>query len=131
MIGGITENEPLNLRYHIHKILRISIMQQITVEALEQQLATGKPLHVLDVREEDEYRENNIGGTLMPLSHLRNMDAAGIEDWKNEMVFVHCRSGQRSLQACMLLEQLGFTDTVNVQGGIMEWQKKFGDKKLA
>lgn len=105
-------------------------MQQISVEELAHQLESGTAIHVLDVREEEEYRENNIGAKLLPLSRLRNMDADDIEDWKNEKVFVHCRSGQRSLQACMILEQLGFTDTVNVQGGIMEWQQKFGARKL-
>jgi len=106
-------------------------MQQISVEELEHQLKSDAIIHVLDVREEEEYRENNIGAKLLPLSRLRNMDAEDIEGWKNEKVFVHCRSGQRSMQACMILEQLGFTDTVNVQGGIIAWQQKFGDKKLA
>jgi len=105
-------------------------MQHISVEDLARELESGKPIHVLDVREENEYQENNIGAKLLPLSRLRNMDADEIEEWKNETVYVHCKSGQRSLQACMILEQLGFTDTVNVQGGIIEWQEKFGSKKI-
>ena len=48
-----------------------------------------------------------------------------IDDLKNEEVIVHCRSGKRSVTACLFLETIGFTDTVNVLGGILAWQEKF------
>lgn len=105
-------------------------MKKITVEELYQKLESGEQLHVIDVREQDEYEEVNIGAKLLPLSQLKNMEADPIEAWKDEEVIVHCRSGQRSMQACMILEQLGFVNTVNVSGGIMDWIKKYGDKKL-
>jgi rhodanese-related sulfurtransferase len=34
------------------------------------------------------------------------------------------------MQACMILEQIGFTNTVNVVGGILAWQDKYGNAKL-
>lgn len=105
-------------------------MRNITVEELHDKLASGATLHVIDVREQDEYDQVNIGAKLLPLSQLKNMEADVIDDWKDAEVIVHCRSGQRSMQACMILEQLGFIDTVNVQGGIMDWLQKYGDKKL-
>lgn len=105
-------------------------MRHITVDELNQKLESGEILHIIDVREPDEYAQQNIGARLLPLSRLRNMDADEIENWKEEEVIVHCRSGQRSMQACMILEQLGFADTVNVTGGILEWIQRFGDKRL-
>lgn len=106
-------------------------MEHITVEALKDRLDAGNKLHVLDVREAAEYQEANIGARLLPLSQLRLMDADEIEDWKEEEVMIHCRSGQRSMEACMLLETMGFSHVVNVTGGIMAWKEKFGDLKLA
>lgn len=105
-------------------------MEQITVEQLKDRLDSGAGLHVLDVREPAEYEEANIGARLLPLSKLRMMDADEIEDWKEEEVIIHCRSGQRSMEACMLLETMGFAHVVNVSGGIMAWKEKFGDQKL-
>lgn len=105
-------------------------MEHITVEQLKNRLDKGDELNVLDVREVEEYKETNIGATLLPLSKLRLMEADGIEDWKDKEVIVHCRSGKRSMEACLLLETLGFEKTVNVTGGILEWQAKFGDVKI-
>jgi rhodanese-related sulfurtransferase len=45
-----------------------------------------------------------------------------IEDLKNEEVICYCRSGQRSMQACLMLESLGFTNTRNLVGGMKEWE---------
>lgn len=105
-------------------------MNQITVEQLHERLQNEANLHVLDVREQDEYDETNIGARLWPLSKLRQMDAEGIEDWQDEEIIIHCRSGQRSLQACMLLETMGFSQVTNLIGGIKEWQEKYGTEKI-
>lgn len=105
-------------------------MNQITVEELHEKLNQSAPLNVLDVREAAEYEANNIGATLHPLSTLRLMDADNIANWKDEEVIVHCKSGQRSIEACMLLETLGFKHTTNLIGGIQAWQEKYGDAKI-
>jgi rhodanese-related sulfurtransferase len=105
-------------------------MNQITVAQLHDRLQTEKNLHILDVREQNEYDENNIGARLWPLSKLNQMDAEGIEDWQDEEIIVHCRSGQRSMQACMLLESMGFSQLTNLKGGIKEWQEKYGSEKI-
>jgi len=105
-------------------------MEQITIEELQDRLKQNTTLHVLDVREQEEYDENNIGATLLPLSRLRNMDVETIEDWQDEMIVVHCKSGRRSLEACMLLQTLGFTQPVNLIGGIEAWEAKYPGQKI-
>jgi len=86
----------------------------------------GENLHILDVREPAEYAEFNIGAKLVPLGKIQAMQVDEIEDWKDSEVFIHCRSGKRSATACMFLETMGFTNTVNVEGGMLAWQEKFG-----
>lgn len=105
-------------------------MNQITVEELHDRLQKEKNVFVLDVREQEEYDENNIGARLWPLSKLKQMDADGLNDWKENEIIIHCRSGQRSMQACMLLETMGFSNVTNLKGGIKEWQEKYGSEKL-
>jgi rhodanese-related sulfurtransferase len=57
------------------------------------------------------------------------MQIEEIEDLKEEEVIVYCRSGKRSVIACLTLDQMGFVNTANVVGGILEWQEKFGTTK--
>jgi rhodanese-related sulfurtransferase len=112
------------------KLKKQNKMDQITVEALHQLVREHPGLHVLDVREANEYEEYNIGARFFPLSRLRQMDAAEIEDWKDDEIIVHCRSGQRSMEACMLLQTLGFAQPVNLTGGIVAWTKAYGDERI-
>ena len=98
-------------------------MQLISVDELKKRLDTGEKLHILDVREPNEYAETNMGGLLIPLGKVMNMQVDEIEDWKNEEVIVHCRSGVRSAQACTMLEQIGFKNTKNLSGGILAWNE--------
>ena len=98
-------------------------MKNITVEELKKRLDAGEKLHIIDVREPQEYAEYNIGGKLIPLGKIAGMQTEELDDLKNEELIIHCKAGTRSMQACVILEQLGFTNVVNVTGGVMAWQK--------
>ncbi|MEO7922385.1 MAG: rhodanese-like domain-containing protein [Chitinophagaceae bacterium] len=100
-------------------------MQQITVEELKARMDAGEKLNIIDVREPHEYAEFNIGATLIPLGKIQTMQIEEIEDLKDEEVIIHCRSGHRSMVACMFLETLGFRNTKNLGGGMLAWQEKF------
>ncbi|MBS1947600.1 MAG: rhodanese-like domain-containing protein [Bacteroidetes bacterium] len=101
-------------------------MQIITAEELKARIDKGEELHLLDVREPHERAEFNIGGAFVPLGQVQHMQVDEIEDWKDKEVICYCRSGNRSGQACMLLESLGFRNTKNLAGGMLQWQEKFG-----
>jgi len=101
-------------------------MTTITIEEVKARMDAGEKLHLVDVREPHENAEFNIGGTLIPLGKIQTMQIDEIDDLKNEEVIVYCRSGNRSGQACMLLETFGFTNVLNLAGGMMSWQVKYG-----
>lgn len=104
-------------------------MKEITVEQLKERLDNGEQLHIIDVREPEEYAEYNLGGQLVPLGQIMGMQLDEIDELRDEELIIHCRSGKRSMQACMVLEQVGFKNCVNVIGGAMAWQEKYGDQK--
>ncbi|HMW66481.1 MAG TPA: rhodanese-like domain-containing protein [Chitinophagaceae bacterium] len=104
-------------------------MKNITVEELKARLDAGEKINLIDCREPNEYAEFNIGGKLVPLGKIQTMQTEELDDLKEEEVIVHCRSGQRSMMACMFLDTLGFTNTINVTGGILAWQEKFATSK--
>ncbi|MET6998207.1 rhodanese-like domain-containing protein [Chitinophaga defluvii] len=100
-------------------------MQNITPEELKQRIDAGEALHIVDVREPHERAEFNIGGTLVPLGHIQAMQVDELEELKDQEVIVYCRSGNRSGQACMLLETMGFTNVKNLTGGMLKWQELY------
>ena len=101
-------------------------MKNISVEQLKARMDAGEKLHLIDVREPGEYAEFNIGATLIPLGKIQSMQADELEGLENEEIILHCRSGKRSAMAALYLEGQGFTNTVNVDGGMLAWQEKFG-----
>ena len=101
-------------------------MTTITVEEMKALLDKGEPIHLVDVREPHEHADFNIGGLLLPLGQVQTLQIEPIEDWKQEPIYFYCRSGNRSGQACMMLESLGFTNVINVTGGMLAWQERIG-----
>ena len=86
----------------------------------------GEKLNLVDVREEFENADFNIGGILLPLGMIQSMQIDEIEDLKDKEVILYCRTGNRSGQAAMFLEMMGFENTKNLVGGVVAWQEKFG-----
>ena len=97
----------------------------ITADEIKTRLDAGEPLHLVDVREADERAEFNIGGSFLPLGNIQMMLIDDIDEFKNEEVICYCRSGKRSMQACLMLETFGFTNVKNLEGGMMNWREKY------
>ena len=104
-------------------------MKNISVKELKERLAAGEQLNLLDVREPDENAAFNIGGKLYPLGKIQSMQVDELEDWKEREIIVYCRSGNRSMRACMFLETMGFTNTYNLEGGMLAWDEQHGPVK--
>ena len=77
---------------------------------------------LLDVRTEEEYREEHIeGSTNLPLQEIET--ATSLITDKDKPLFVHCRSGVRSAQAVSILKKIGYTN-VNDIGGIIDYKEE-------
>ncbi|MFN0081080.1 MAG: rhodanese-like domain-containing protein [Ferruginibacter sp.] len=97
-------------------------MTNISVATLKERIANNESVHLLDVREPAERLEFNIGGVFIPLGQVMVMQTDEIENLRNEEIICYCRSGKRSMQAAMMLETIGFTNVVNLDGGMLAWQ---------
>ncbi|MDU4599425.1 MAG: FAD-dependent oxidoreductase [Clostridium sporogenes] len=72
---------------------------------------------IIDVREKHEYELSHIiGAKNIPLSELRDRIN---EIPKDEPVYLHCRSAQRSYNALKALKNLGYENIYNVSGGFL------------
>ena len=96
-------------------------MEDITVTELRERMDKGEKLNIIDVREQYEFDEFNIGGKLIPLSTLPEA-MLEMGNLKDKEIIVHCKSGGRSATAKAYLLQNGFTKVRNLLGGMMAWQ---------
>lgn len=97
-------------------------MKEISVQELKDMMDHNVEFQLIDVREPFEYEVSNLNGVNIPLSGVV-IESEKIS--KDIPVVIHCRSGKRSAQAVMLLEQEGFTNLSNLQGGILAWKEEF------
>ena len=83
---------------------------------------------IFDVREEDEYELSHLKTAKnIPLSQLRDR----VEEIpRDKPVYLHCRSGQRSYNAVLALQNLGYKNVWNISGGFMgvSFHEYFNDK---
>lgn len=97
-------------------------MEDINVKELKERLDKGDKFVFLDVREEWEYEDDNLGAINIPLGELpHRLDE--LEDKKDQEIIIHCRSGARSGNAKKFLESKGYEKVRNVLGGILAYRE--------
>ena len=100
------------------------MIQEITATILNEKLNNKDSFQFIDCRELAEWEEAHIeGATLLPLSEL-DTKFENVLTNKNKPIVIQCRSGARSMKACMFLMSKGYTDLTNLQGGIMGWMQE-------
>ncbi|ACO04564.1 MULTISPECIES: rhodanese-like domain-containing protein [Persephonella] len=87
------------------------------------ELMKRKDVIILDVRTPQEYEKDGHikGANLLPVQLFQYIYLAGLRD---KDVLVYCRSGNRSVTASKMLEQMGLKKVYNLKGGIKEWKSK-------
>ena len=93
---------------------------EVTVQEMKQALDDSKlRIRVIDVRDPDEWQICHVEGVqLLPLGSLPQRFT---ELDPNQMIYVHCKSGVRSMKAVKFLKEQGFKYTKSVKGGIHAW----------
>ena len=99
--------------------------KNVNVDEAKKMIDECKQLQIVDVRTPHEFASGHIEGAI-------NIDwrDASISDKikklkKKKTVLLYCRSGRRSLSAMNKMVELGFKDVHNMEGGVLEWGKKY------
>jgi molybdopterin/thiamine biosynthesis adenylyltransferase/rhodanese-related sulfurtransferase len=94
-------------------------IREINPPEAQQRHRAGATL--IDVREQVEWDAGHIpGAVFIPLGQLEQRIAAAVPD-KGTEIILQCRSGARSGRGTALLQDLGYTNVVNLAGGILQW----------
>jgi len=93
----------------------------ISVEEVYEIITSGEDYFILDVRNQDEYKEAHIeGAVLIPVNALESrLDVLP----RDKPIITYCKSGGRSANAASILVENGFTEVYDM-GGITEWIDK-------
>ncbi len=88
-----------------------------------EQLNADDNAFILDVRTPREVEEGYIPNASNIDIYLGQQFLAELEKLdKSKSYYVYCRSGNRSRQACAVMNNVGFENAYNLEGGIIAWQ---------
>ena len=93
---------------------------EVTVQDMKKALDNPSlNIKVIDVREQDEWQIAHIDNVpLIPLGTLRQRFT---ELDPNQQIYIHCKSGVRSMSGLRFLREQGFKYVKSVKGGIDAW----------
>ncbi len=94
------------------------MIKSLTMRQASSLIKDGE-LHLIDVREMNEYAGGHIPGAInLPLTQLEDRFE---ELSKDKTYHIICQSGMRSARACSFLASQEY-EVVNIQDGIKAWQ---------
>ncbi len=110
-----TAKDIVNYAGYVGSNLLKGDFRQVNVDQVRELVENNQV--IIDVREPGEYANGHIKGALnIPLSQLRER----IDEIPKEApVYLHCRTGQRSYNATLALQNLGFENVYNITGSFL------------
>ncbi|GIK38215.1 MAG: hypothetical protein BroJett011_20480 [Chloroflexota bacterium] len=97
-------------------------IEEIDVHELAERIQDGEALTVIDIREQDEWSQGRIKGSVhIPRGFLELRVEALVSD-RDHPIALTCAGGTRSLLAARDLQELGYTNVVSVRGGFNGWK---------
>lgn len=100
-------------------------MRNLPQKEWEEQLASDPNAIILDVRTENECAHGVLENAKCLDIFQRDTFTERLDKMdKSKNYYVYCRSGQRSANACQIMDEMGFKQTFNLTGGIAAWTGK-------
>lgn len=98
--------------------------EQTDPDTVYNALESGEDVTILDVREPNEWDEEHIkGAKFLPRGLLESKAADELPD-KDARIITHCALGGRGTLAAQSLQEMGYTNIANMEGGLKAWREK-------
>ena len=94
---------------------------RVAAPAEAQEILAAGDVVLLDVRTPAEFADGRLAGAVNIDQTAPDFRDRLEELPRDEPYVIYCRSGNRSAQARAVMEELGFTDVVDIDGGILAW----------
>lgn len=97
----------------------MSLINEIEVSELAELRENGETIRVIDIRQPAELNSGTIPGAEALPMHIIPLRISEFK--RDEKLVMVCRSGARSAQACMFMQQQGYDNVFNLRGGMIAW----------
>ncbi len=97
-------------------------VKECTIEQAKARLDRSEALHFLDVREDLEFAKDHAKGARHLGKGIIERDVEALIPNKQEAIVLYCGGGYRSVLAADVLQQMGYTNVVSMDGGIKAWR---------
>ncbi len=114
----------------------IKNISQISAADLKAKIDAEEGFLLIDVRSEGEFTAEFISGAVNIPRGVLEFRINNQEFWdkeqmyppkKDELIIVCCKKGERGALATQTLQQMGFTNVKNVEGGFLKWKEAYPD----
>ena len=97
-------------------------VRELTVEQARARLASGDPVHLIDVREDHEWQQGHAAQAQHLGRGILERDIERLHPDKNTELILYCGGGYRSALACDNLQRMGYTNVHSMAGGWKAWK---------
>lgn len=97
-------------------------VKECTATDVHEKLARGDNFYLIDVREDHEYWVDHAAGARHLGKGILERDIETVVPDKNALIVLYCGGGYRSVLAADVLQQMGYTNVISMEGGIRAWR---------
>jgi rhodanese-related sulfurtransferase len=97
-------------------------IRETTVAAVGERMQRGETFHLVDTREDDEWRAGHIRGAIHLGKGVIERDIESRIPNRDDEIILYCGGGFRSALAAEALQKMGYTNVVSMDGGMRGWR---------
>ncbi len=97
---------------------------ETTCQVINDRLAAGEELALIDVREREEWDRGHLPGATHLSKGVIERDVEGVFPAKDAELILYCGGGYRSALAALNLKKMGYTRAVSMDGGWRTWTEQ-------
>ena len=99
-------------------------IRETNVDAVKTRMDRGDKFVLVDVREESEYAKDHLPGAIHLGKGVIERDIEARVPELSTEVILYCGGGFRSALAADILQKMGYTNVISMDGGIRDWREK-------
>ena len=97
-------------------------IRETTVPVVAERLQRGDTFHLVDVREDDEWRAGHARGAIHLGKGVIERDIEAKIPNKDDEIILYCGGGFRSALAAEALQRMGYRNVLSMDGGMRAWR---------
>jgi rhodanese-related sulfurtransferase len=98
-------------------------VRETTPEEVHRRRRQGERFHLVDVREDDEWRQGHVAGALHLGKGIIERDIEKTIPDREAEIVLYCGGGYRSALAADALQRMGYRNVVSMDGGWKRWSE--------